>query len=738
MTLIVTEKPSVARQIASALGKPTSRKTFLKVGDYVITYAFGHLLQFGYPEAYGEHYKKWRLEDLPIVPREWKLIPISKSAQKQLEEIRKLWQEADEVISATDAGREGELIFRLIKEHIGLEKPVRRLWLQSLTPEEIREELGRMRDLSELERLYQSALARAKADWLVGINASRAFTLVTPREVFSIGRVQTPTLALLVDREKEIQQFVPRIYFKVRVGFSVNEHLFWAESLREYEEQDAKALAAELVGQTLQVTHQELSEKKAMPPLLPDLGDLQKFASRAFKWSAQKTMKVLQSLYEKALITYPRTDSRFLPTDMKKQVRSIAKALNQVVQGNWVLVESLNNAARIFNDAKVTDHFAIIPTGKVQELKGDEQRMYEYIVARFLAAFYPPAVEIHQTTDFAYGDHKFRHYAVHVREPSWYALLGGPQSEELLPDLQAVQVNDARAEKRQTQPPPRYTDGTLIAAMETGGRVAEDEEIAQILKEKGIGTPATRAEIIERLVEMGYVQRHGTQLIPTTKGIMLIDALREVKLESLTQPELTGEWERRLRLIESGEETPQAFMWAIEEYVRQIIETLKKEESAHLLRKKQNMPIARCPFCDGFILEGQKSFYCSNWKEGCSFRVWKNMNGGVLTADDVRRLVAEGRTRMKRFKSKAGRTYKAFVVLDMEEKKVAVEYPQRAASSSAADTELAHGDGEVAKPSVDEVKKRATKKHTNTKDASSTDTKGTKKGTRNARGRKRK
>ncbi|HHY43559.1 MAG TPA: DNA topoisomerase III [Coprothermobacter sp.] len=676
--LIVTEKPSVARQIAAALGKPKKEGNHLVVGEYVIAHAMGHLLQFAYPEHYGERYKKWRLEDLPIMPKEdaWQLVPISKTAVKQLEEIKSLWAEADMVISATDAGREGELIFRLIQEYVGIEKPVKRLWLQSLTKETIREQIKQLLDLSELDNLYASALARAKADWLVGINASRAFTVVSKKEVFSIGRVQTPTLAILVDREKEIQNLVPRIYYKVKVRFEVEGKSFWAESLREYEQEEAEKLAQELVGKTLAVTEQTEEEQKIKPPLLPDLGDLQKFTSRTFKWSAQKTLKILQKLYENALITYPRTDSRYLPTDMKKQVIGTANQLETVFEkGNWEYVKKLNNRGRIFNNARVTDHFAIIPTGKIKELKGDDERMFNYVVDRFLAAFYPPALETHQRTVFSYGDHLFEYAAIRVDDPSWYAILGGKESQDLLPQIAEVTVLETAAERRQTRPAPRFTDGTLIAAMETAGKMVESEELAEILKEKGIGTPATRAEIIERLIEMGYVQRNGPQLIPTSKGIMLIDALREVKLQSLTEPELTGEWERRLGLIEKGKETPESFMWSIEEYVKDIVNTLSKEESSKTLKSKQNMPIAKCPFCDGYILEGQKSYYCSNWKEGCKFRVWKNMNGGVITADDVRRLVAEGRTRLKRFRSKAGKAYRAFVVL--KDGEVAIEFPTR-------------------------------------------------------------
>jgi len=361
---------------------------------------------------------------------------------------------------------------------------------------------------------------------------------------------------------------------------------------------------------------------------------------------------------------------------MKKQVVGTANQLETVFEkGDWEYVKKLNNRGRIFNNARVTDHFAIIPTGKIKELKGDDERMFNYVVDRFLAAFYPPAFETHQRTVFSYGDHLFEYTAIRVDDPSWYAILGGKESQDLLPNIAEVTVLETAAEKRQTRPAPRFTDGTLIAAMETAGKMVESEELAEILKEKGIGTPATRAEIIERLIEMGYVQRNGPQLIPTSKGIMLIDALREVKLQSLTEPELTGEWERRLGLIEKGKETPESFMWSIEEYVRDIVKTLSKEESSKTLKSKQNMPIAKCPFCDGYILEGQKSYYCSNWKEGCKFRVWKNMNGGVITADDVRRLVAEGRTRLKRFRSKAGKAYRAFVVL--KDGEVAIEFPTR-------------------------------------------------------------
>lgn len=483
-------------------------------------------------------------------------------------------------------------------------------------------------------------------------------------------------MAILVDREKEIQNFVPRIYYKVKVRFEVDGKSFWAESVREYEQEEAEQLAQELVGKTLAVTEQTEEQQKIKPPLLPDLGDLQKFTSRTFKWSAQKTLKILQKLYENALITYPRTDSRYLPTDMKKQVVGTANQLETVFEkGDWEYVKKLNNRGRIFNNARVTDHFAIIPTGKIKELKGDDERMFNYVVDRFLAAFYPPAFETHQRTVFSYGDHLFEYTAIRVDDPSWYAILGGKESQDLLPNIAEVTVLETAAEKRQTRPAPRFTDGTLIAAMETAGKMVESEELAEILKEKGIGTPATRAEIIERLIEMGYVQRNGPQLIPTSKGIMLIDALREVKLQSLTEPELTGEWERRLGLIEKGKETPESFMWSIEEYVRDIVKTLSKEESSKTLKSKQNMPIAKCPFCDGYILEGQKSYYCSNWKEGCKFRVWKNMNGGVITADDVRRLVAEGRTRLKRFRSKAGKAYRAFVVL--KDGEVAIEFPTR-------------------------------------------------------------
>ncbi len=684
--LIITEKPSVARDIARALGAFVDRKEYLENEEYRITWAVGHLVGLAEPEDYDKRFKKWDLELLPIIPEVFQLKPLE-NAEKRLEVIKDLAEAEDTevLVNACDAGREGELIFRYIYEFLGLRKPVLRLWLSSMTKEAIQEAFAQLRPASEYELLAQAAKCRSEGDWLVGINGSRAFT-ARYRILLSVGRVQTPTLAILVHREREIQNFRPTPYWEVFARFRYGDLEYvgkWrGEEERLFAKEKAEAILKKIRGRG---RVSEFSEHKTQEahPLLYDLTELQRDANKLFGYSAQQTLDIAQRLYEHyKLITYPRTDSCYLSEDLFGQIEKSVAMLSRCGFAEFTKGLSLENALRdkrVFDRSKVTDHHAIIPTGEEirwEALKESERKILDLIVRRFLAVFYPPAVWVHRMMTTEVSGEVFLSKARVLAEAGWRALY--PQEEEeflpIVPQGEMVDVMDAWSEEKETKAPPRYTEATLLAAMEGAGRFVEDEELREVLKESGIGTPATRAAIIERLIEVGYVEREGKTLIPTSKGMELISLVESIPIPELASPQLTGEWEKKLNLIQKGQFTRELFMEGIKELTREIVEKVRAQAPEDVRGAKSRMmglgnPVGTCPLCGAPVYENKKAFSCSRWREGCSFRVWKVISGKKISRRQVQKLLKTGKTgKISGFRSRKGKKFSAALVLSEDGK----------------------------------------------------------------------
>ena len=622
-SLIIAEKPSVAADIARVLGVRQRRNGYIEGDAYVITWAVGHLINLKEPEDYDPRYKKWQYSDLPILPAEMGLKPYPQT-EAQLNILRALAERADigELICATDSGREGELIFRYIYQYINCQKPVKRLWISSMTDEAISEGFQKLKDSREYNNLYYSAKCRSEADWLVGINATRAYTTLYS-DLFSVGRVQTPTLALIVDREEELTNFVPKDYFEVAADFDSSsgryEGIWFEEQISETKimtAEKAEALAAKVKGKSGKIIEVEKKNQKQKPPLLYDLTELQRQANKEFGLTAQEVLDIAQSLYEKhKLLTYPRTDSRYLSEDMKQTMYHTMRRLDvPPFQGAIAKLKEggelkLSFSKRIIDNKKITDHHAIIPTKKTPALKNlseKERRIYQMVVKRFLAVFYPDyEFQAIKVITLIEGE-TFVSKGKIVKNEGWKWLYQKPankakpetaaevrpapdrtkeaesseegEAEEAagnLPPLrkgQAAAAADCRILKKQTTPPKPYTEATLLSAMENAGRFVEDEELKEQLKESSFGTPATRAGIIERLLKVGYIQRQGKTLRPTEKGKILIRMVPK----SLRSPETTGKWERGLSKINNGELKPEIFMQTIQKFAAYLVKNAKR------------------------------------------------------------------------------------------------------------------------------------------------------------------
>lgn len=577
MICVLAEKPSVARDIARVLGANTPGKGCLKGGGYVVTWAVGHLVTQVNPEEIDARWKTWRQDTLPMLPENIPLKVIAQS-RDQFQCVKTILNapQVDSVICATDAGREGELIFRRIYQMAGCRKPFRRLWISSMTEEAIAEGFANLRDGADYDGLYASALCRSDADWLVGMNGSRAFTLRYD-SLLSVGRVQTPTLSILVKRALEIRNFVPENYWEVQADFGGYRGT-WIDKdgkTRIPDEKTAKEIVSAVTGREGEVLEVSTERKRVPPPLLYDLTTLQREANARYGFTAQKTLNLAQALYEKhKLLTYPRTDSRYLSHDMCPKVRGILKGMPEPLRA---LVLSPDKAVdpgkRVYDDAKLTDHHAIIPTGRRPgTLTADEQKLYEMVARQLIAAFYPDMEYDAMSAVTGVGEHKFLSRGRAVIAQGWQAanppLRSKPkkgEEEQALPQLQKgqrVPVKSAKAVAKKTTPPSPYTENTLLAAMENAGKFVENEELRRQMKERGLGTPATRAAIIERLIAVDYVRREKKALIPTDKGIRLI----AVAPEQLSSPETTGRWEKGLSDIAAGKMDPNRFMQSIRRY----------------------------------------------------------------------------------------------------------------------------------------------------------------------------
>src|SRR5215211_6654506 len=706
MRLIVAEKPSVGRDIASALGRHRKDKGYLAGEGWTVTWALGHLAELAPPDAYGEEYKKWRLDSLPILPERFK-VRVNHKTREQFNVVKGLMRSPSvkEVVNACDAGREGELIFAYLYGLSRCRKPVLRLWVSSLTHEAIREGFANLRDGGSMKPLEDAARSRSESDLIVGMNATRAYSVKfgTIGNVLSVGRVQTPTLRLLVDREREIENFKPEKFWTVYARFARDDTTYdgvWFKKKqnRLKEQKAAEEIAEKVRGGTGVVRKAEKKTVSEKPPLLYDLTELQRNANAKFGFTAERTLRAAQALYEeKKLITYPRTSSRYVSKDMvgglKKRVEA-ADALSDLAPfaAELLALPKLPITKRIVDDAKVTDHHAILPTNKKPSgaLPPDEAKVYDLVARRFLAVFFPAARFENTSVVTAVRGETFLSRGRVVLEAGWRRLypdgVGGKKEKEppVLPPVSVGQewaVAKVAVKEGETKPPPRYSESALLGAMETAGKFVEDEELRQAMKDSGLGTPATRAATIERLLKVGYLVREKKALVPTEKGRALIGLLGE---SSLASPELTARWEERLARMEKGAEDRARFMDDISSFTTALVEEVRSKEGEKVAAPVKSggnddngTPLGSCPKCGSPVVETKKSYGCSAWKGGCKFAIWKTVSGKRVSESQARQLLIKGRTgRLKGFKSKAGNPYSATLVLDAEHR-VRLEFRER-------------------------------------------------------------
>ncbi|OAI51122.1 DNA topoisomerase III, partial [Betaproteobacteria bacterium SCGC AG-212-J23] len=665
--LIIAEKPSVANDIARALGGFTRKGDYFESSQYVLSSAVGHLLELVVPEAHDVKKGKWSFKHLPVIPPHFDLSPIERN-EPRLNVLLRLIKRKDVagLINACDAGREGELIFRYIAQHARVKKPVERLWLQSMTQQSIRDGFGKLRADKDMRPLADAAKSRSEADWLVGINGTRAMTAFNSKEggfyLTTVGRVQTPTLAILVEREDKIRAFTSRAYWEVHARFEAKAGEYpgrWFEPEFKKNDEDLErkperlwdaAAAAKIVAACRGkkgVATEESKPATQMSPLLFDLTSLQREANGRFGFPARMTLSIAQALYEKhKVLTYPRTDSRALPEDYLPTVKDTLKELGgtdafgsfakQVLKHGWVKPNK-----RIFDNTKISDHFAIIPTLQTpKHLTEAEQKLYDLVVRRFLAVFFPPAEFLQTTRITKVGEHHFKTEGRVLQSAGWLAIYGRAigDEEKTLPAIEAkeqVAVLEVTEQANETKPPPRYTEATLLSAMEGAGKLVEDDELREAMEAKGLGTPATRAATIEGLIREEYVHREGRDLVPTPKAFSLIFALGMLHIVELASPELTGEWEHKLRLIEQGKLTRDEFMAEISELVRKVVGTIKTGEIPDVVYATVPAP---CPKCGkGPVQENYRKFQCQK----CDFTLWKVTSGREWSPDEVAELITK-------------------------------------------------------------------------------------------------
>jgi len=707
-TLVIAEKPSVGRDIARVLPGPFAKNEgFLEGPEHIITWAVGHLVQLAEPDEYDPKYKKWKMGDLPIVPDRFKLVVRDERSKKQMSVVSRQLKrdDVDLVINACDAGREGELIFAYLYEKAGAKKPVKRLWLSSMTKSAMEHAFAHLRDAEELRTLEEAARSRSEADWIVGMNATRAAT-IRLRSSFdgavSLGRVQTPTLAILARREEEIAAFKPEPYWLVDAtleadGGRIYDGRFHAGAQpRIATAEEADAIVAAVRGRRGTITKLDKTKRTEKAPLLYDLTSLQREANTRYGFSARRTLAAAQRLYEEhKALTYPRTNSRYLTSDMVAEIKPTAELVGHHADyrqaAAYITGLDLLPLARVVADDKVGDHHAIIPTRaehKLDKMSEDDRRVYDLVARRFLAVFHPEAVFENTRVETTVAEHVFRTRGKVLIVPGWRGVYGqlaegeGPGDddegrEQQLPRLEQgedVDTREVAAAEKETKPPRRYSDASLLGAMETAGKLVDDEELREAMKDSGIGTPATRASIIERLIDVGYVEREGRALVCTEKGRNVIRLLGE---HPLTSPSMTGDWENRLDKIEHGGDSRERFMADIAKFadatVRVLDDTLK---DVRIPRAN----LGPCPVCGHDIIENRKGYSCwSREDPGCGFVIWKSKAGKTLTAAVVRELIRTGYTSrpVTGFRSRAGRAFRARLALEQtDEGKWRVEFDE--------------------------------------------------------------
>ncbi|MEN6349302.1 MAG: DNA topoisomerase III [Syntrophomonas sp.] len=636
-SLVLAEKPSVAREIARVLKCSQKGKGFMEGPNYIVTWALGHLVALAEPDEYDRKLKEWRLEDLPMLPGKMKL-KIIKQTSHQFQVIKGLMRRDDvkDLVIATDAGREGELVARWIMDMAKWKKPFKRLWISSQTDRAINEGFASLQPGPAYNNLYDAAVCRAEADWLIGLNVTRTLTCKFNAQL-NAGRVQTPTLAMIVSREKEIKEFVPVDYWTLRAEF---DGYFgdWRgpDGNRLYKLNLAEELLSKIKGQSGKIKEVKTESKSEPPPLAYDLTELQRDANKRYAWPAQKTLSVLQDLYERhKLVTYPRTDSRYITSDI---VPTLPQRLKSMAVGPYAALDKPllqkipQPGKRLVDNSKVTDHHAIIPTEQplnLTSLNEEEKRLYDLVARRFMAVLYPPYRYEQTTIITAVNGENFYSRGKVVIDLGWRAVQAAPKDskeetgEDQLPEQslsrrqkgEMVQVKNCKTAKHKTQPPPRYNEATLLTAMENCGRLVEDEELRESIKGSGLGTPATRAEIIEKLIHTSYIERHGKEIIPTSKGIQLISLVPP----SLRSPELTAQWEQRLADIARGKGKKAEFINDIRKDASDLVDKVRNSATVY---KADNVTKTKCPQCGRYMLlvNGKKGKMLACPERSCGYR----------------------------------------------------------------------------------------------------------------------
>nr|WP_321223492.1 DNA topoisomerase 3 [uncultured Psychroserpens sp.] len=681
MKVCIAEKPSVAREIAQVLGANSKRDGYYEGNGYAVTYTFGHLCTLMEPNDYKSYWKSWDLNNLPMLPEKFKTKVTNNSGiKKQFNIVKSLFDKADVVINCGDAGTEGELIQRWVLDQANYKGKVQRLWISSLTTEAIKEGFQNLKSSKDYDNLYYAGFSRAIGDWLLGMNATRLYTVKHGgyKQVLSVGRVQTPTLAMVVNRFKEIENFKPQPYWELQTMY--RETLFAYEDGRFLKMEDGEILANKVKEDDFEIVSITKKKGKEYAPKLFDLTGLQVYCNTKFGFSADETLKIVQKLYEQKVVTYPRVDTTFLPNDVYPKVHGILAKLSKYTQITQPLLgKKIKKSAKVFNDKKVTDHHAIIPTGIEINLQYNQQQVYDIIVKRFIAVFYPDCEVSNTTVIGKAADVNFKTTGKEILKDGWKVVFkfgkspaSNTSDKDTLPKFEKGEKGPHEPSflEKQTKPPNQFTEASLLRAMETAGKQVDDDELRDLMKENGIGRPSTRANIIETLFKRQYIKRNKKQLLPTVTGVALIDTIQN---ELLKSAELTGLWEKQLKDIEKGDYSASLFIKNMKKMVDDLVYEVRSETNranisqATVVKQRQaktktkkaaGITSENCPKCkNGHILKGKSAYGCSAFKSGCDFVMSFENYGKKISEKQFIRLLQKGSTvNLKGFTSETGVT----------------------------------------------------------------------------------
>jgi len=672
----IAEKPSVAREIASVLGATTKHDGYYEGNGYAVTYTFGHLCTLFEPNDYKRHWKSWDLNNLPMLPEKFEIKVVANSGiQKQFNIVKSLFDKAELVINCGDAGQEGELIQRWVMHQANYKGEVKRLWISSLTTEAIKEGFENLKPSKKYDNLYHAGFSRAIGDWLLGMNATRLYTVKHGgyKQVLSVGRVQTPTLAMVVNRYKEIENFKPQPYWELQTLY--RETLFSYEEGRFLKKDDGEVLANKVKKSDFQIDAIEKKKGNDYAPKLFDLTGLQVYCNTRFGFSADETLKIVQTLYEQKLVTYPRVDTTFLPNDVYPKVSGILQKLTDYSNLTQPLLgKKIKKSSKVFNDKKVTDHHAIIPTGMQSRLQYNQQQVYDIIVKRFIAVFYDDCLVSNTTVLGSAAQVVFKTTGKEILKKGWRVVFESADNKEKEPNILPAFVKGEKGPhepsflEKETKPPNQFTEASLLRAMETAGKQVDDDELRELMKENGIGRPSTRANIIETLFKRKYIIRNKKQVLPTSAGIQLIDTIQN---ELLKSAELTGTWEKQLKDIEKGDFSVNAFITNMKHMVENLVyevrseskganisyvQSAKNKEVKSLNKKAVGILSERCPKCkQGQLIKGKLAYGCSAYRAGCDFVLPFSFHDKKISEKQYIRLLQKGSTvNLKDFKTDSG------------------------------------------------------------------------------------